>query len=71
VVVFVIVYGAQESIPRNRSRKPVWFGVLIRKIGLTYWPARLGIDSWAPKMDYKYGLRFPATADAIVSRFLA
>jgi hypothetical protein len=26
------------------------------KIGLSYWPARLGIDSWAPQVVYKYGL---------------
>jgi hypothetical protein len=55
--VFVIVYGAQESIPRNRFRQPMWLGGPVRKIGLSYWPARLGIDSWAPQMVYKYGLR--------------
>jgi hypothetical protein len=27
------------------------------KNGLSYWPARLGIDSWAPQRVYKYGLR--------------
>jgi hypothetical protein len=26
------------------------------KIGLTYGPARLGIDSWTPEQVYKYGL---------------
>ncbi len=25
-------------------------------IGLSYWPARLGIDYWAPQTVYKYGL---------------
>ncbi len=54
--VFVIVYGAQESIPRNRFRQSMWLGGPVRKIGLSYWPARLGIDSWAPQMVYKYGL---------------
>jgi hypothetical protein len=48
--VFVILYGAQESIPRNRFRQPMWLGGPVRKIGLSYWPARLGIDSWAPQM---------------------
>ncbi len=34
----------------------MWLGGPVRKIGLSYWPARLGIDSWAPQMVYKYGL---------------
>ncbi len=110
--VFVIIYGAQGSIPRNRFRQPMWLGGPVQKIGLSYraricrsfketrhrfsawragtksylsywparlhrlaksiprnrclgsinvykyglWPARLGIDSWAPQMVYKYGL---------------
>jgi hypothetical protein len=54
--VFVIVYGAQESIPRNRFRQSLLLGGPVRKIGLSYWPARLGIDSWAPQMVFKYGL---------------
>jgi hypothetical protein len=28
----------------------------IRQIGLSYLPARLGIDSWAPNKVYKFGL---------------
>jgi hypothetical protein len=46
--VFVNDYGAQESIPRNRFRQPIWLGGPVRQIGLSYWPARLGIYSWAP-----------------------
>ncbi len=53
--VFVIVYGAQELIPRNRLRQPMWLGP-VRKIVLSYWLARLGINYWAPQMVYKYGL---------------
>jgi hypothetical protein len=41
--VFVIVYEAQESIPRNRFSQPMWLGGPVRKIGLWYWPARLGV----------------------------
>jgi hypothetical protein len=41
--VFVNVYGAQESILRNRFRSPP-----VRKIELSYRPARLEIDSWPP-----------------------
>jgi hypothetical protein len=48
--VFLNVYGAQESIPRNRFCQPEL------QIGLSYRPARLGIDSWAPEKVYKYGL---------------
>ncbi len=46
--VFVNVYGAQEPIPRNRFRQPMQPGGPVRQIGLSYRPARLGIDSWAP-----------------------
>ncbi len=54
--VFVILYGAQESIPTNRFRQPMWLGGPVRKIEFSHWPARLWIDSWAPQMVYKYGL---------------
>ncbi len=37
-------------------RQTMWLGGPVRKIGLSYWPARLGIDSWAPQTVYKYGL---------------
>jgi hypothetical protein len=40
--VFVNVYGAQESIPRNRLRPAMWSGGPVRQIGLLYRPARLG-----------------------------
>jgi hypothetical protein len=46
--VFVNVEEAQESIPRNRFRQPVEPGGPVRQIGLSYRPARLGIDSRAP-----------------------
>jgi hypothetical protein len=46
--VFVKVYGAQESIPRNRLRQPMLPDGPVRQIGLSYGPARLGIDSWTP-----------------------
>jgi hypothetical protein len=48
-LVFVNVYGAQESIPKNRLRKAMepWRAG-IRQIGLLYRPAGLEIDSWAP-----------------------
>jgi hypothetical protein len=46
--VFVNVYGAQESIPRNRFRQPMQPCGPVRQIGLSYRPTRLGIDSWAP-----------------------
>ncbi len=46
--VFVNVYGAHESIPMNPFRQPMLPGGAVRKIGLSYRPARLGIDSWAP-----------------------
>ncbi len=32
---FVILYGAQESVPRNRFRQPMWLGGTVRKIGLS------------------------------------
>jgi hypothetical protein len=52
--VFVNVYGAQESIP------PAYVaGGPLRQIGLSYRPARLGIDSWAPQQVYKYALSSP------------
>jgi hypothetical protein len=35
----------------------MWLGGPVRKIGLSYWPASLGIDYWALQMVYKYGLR--------------
>jgi hypothetical protein len=44
--VFVNILGAQESNPRNLFRQPM----------LSYRPARLGIDSWAPYYVYKNGL---------------
>ncbi len=50
--VFLNVKGAQESIPQ--------FYVAWRagtQIGLSYRPARLGINSWAPLKVYKFGLR--------------
>ncbi len=31
----------------------------VRQIGLSYRPARLRIDSWAPQKVYEYGLCFP------------
>ncbi len=37
------VYGAQESIPKNRFRQPTR-----PDGGLSYRPALLGIDSWIP-----------------------
>jgi hypothetical protein len=43
-----LFYGAQESIPRNRLLQPMLPGGPARQIGLSYRPARLGIDSWAP-----------------------
>jgi hypothetical protein len=58
--VVVIVYGAQESIPRNRLRHPMWLGGPVRKLGLSYWPARLGIVYWAPQMVSNTGSRFPS-----------
>jgi hypothetical protein len=39
---------AQESISRNRFRQPMQPGRPVRQIGLSYRPARLGMDSWAP-----------------------
>jgi hypothetical protein len=54
--VFVNVYEAQESIPRNRSRQSMKPGGPVRPIGLSYLSAMLGIDSWAPYKIYKYGL---------------
>jgi hypothetical protein len=50
------VYGAQKSIPRNRFNQPMSPGGPIRQTGLPFRPARRGIDSWAPKKVYKYGL---------------
>jgi hypothetical protein len=44
--------------PRNRFRLPLYPGGPVRQIGLSYWSTRLGIDSWAPKKVYKYGLRY-------------
>jgi hypothetical protein len=46
--------------PRNRFRQLGW---PVRQIGLSYWPARLGIDSWSPLKVYKYGLRFPSVSE--------
>ncbi len=43
--VCVNVYGAQESIPRNRFRQPMQPDGPVRKIELSYRPARLEIDS--------------------------
>jgi hypothetical protein len=38
---------------------------------LSYWPARLGIDSWAPLKVYKYGLRLHMLPELIPwNRFL-
>jgi hypothetical protein len=42
----------------------------VQQIGLSYRPARLGIDSWAPAKIYKYGLSiwkeaFYSTDDSI------
>ncbi len=34
----------------------MWLGGPVRKIGLSYWPVRLGIDYRAPQMVYKYEL---------------
>ncbi len=45
---FVIVSGAQESIQRNQSSLCGLHGGPVCQIGLSYRPARLGIDSWAP-----------------------
>ncbi len=53
--VFVNVYGAQESTPRNQFRQPMQPGRPVRKIGLSYRPARLGIDSWALKRSTNTG----------------
>ncbi len=58
--VFVNVDGAKFSIPRNRFGPPLRPGGPVLQIGLSYRPARLGIDSWAPWKVYKYGLRFLA-----------
>ncbi len=50
---FVNVYGAQESIPRNRFRQPIYPVEPVRQIGLSYRPASLpGLY----KKVYKYGL---------------
>jgi hypothetical protein len=46
--VFVNVYGAQELIPMDRFRQPMYTGGPVRQIGLSYRLAMLGIDSWAP-----------------------
>ncbi len=55
--VFVNVYGAQESIPKNRFRQPMQPDRPVRQIELSYRSARLEIDSWAPSKVYKYELR--------------
>ncbi len=51
-------FGAQESIPINRFRQPMKLGGPVREIGLSYWPVRLGIDSWNTQKVLKYGLWF-------------
>ncbi len=43
----------------------MWLGGPVRKIGLSYWTARLGIDYWAPQMVYKYGLWLHRLAEFI------
>ncbi len=43
--VFVNVYGAQELIPMDRFRQPMYTGGPVRQIGLSYRLAVLGIDS--------------------------
>jgi hypothetical protein len=43
---------SEESI----HRAYVAWQAAVRQIGLSYWPAALGIDSWAPEKVYKYGL---------------
>ncbi len=43
--------------PRNRFRQPMQPGGPVRQIGLSCLPTRLGIELWAPKKVYKYGLR--------------
>jgi hypothetical protein len=58
--VFVNVYGAQESIPRNRCRYPMLPGEPVQHIELSYRSARLGFDFWSPQRVYKYGLRAPS-----------
>ncbi len=47
--VFVNVYGAQKSIPRNRFRQPTLCslaGLYDKRV--SYRPARLRIDTWSP-----------------------
>jgi hypothetical protein len=56
--IFVNVFEAQESIPINRFSQPMKLGGPVREIGLSYWPVRLGIDSWNPQKVLKYGLWF-------------
>jgi hypothetical protein len=46
--VFVNVFGGQDPIPRNRFHQLMKPGGPVRLIGLSYRPARLGTDSWAP-----------------------
>jgi hypothetical protein len=58
--VFVNVYGAQESTPRNRFRQPMYPGRQVRHIGLSYRPDRLWI--YIPGLLKRYpntGLWFP------------
>ncbi len=43
--IFVNVYGAQESVPRNRFRQPMYPGEPVQLVGLSYQLARLGIDA--------------------------
>jgi hypothetical protein len=56
--IFFNVFGAQESIPINRFSQPMKLGGPVRQTGLSYWPVRLGIDSWNPQKVLKYGLWF-------------
>ncbi len=44
------------SIPRNRFRQPILPSGPVRQIGLSKWPARLGIKSWVSYKVYKYVL---------------
>ncbi len=46
--VFVNIYGAQESIPGINVTPAYVAWRADMTIGLSYQPARLGIDSWAP-----------------------
>jgi hypothetical protein len=39
--------SSTETEPRNRFHQPMYPGEPVRQAGLSYRPARLGIDSWA------------------------